>query len=143
MNWGHKIIIVYVVFIAGMGLLIFRASSNNDDLVTSDYYARELQYQQNLDDMKRTSALSSMPDCSLQQDALLIRFPPDFLGKLISGNALLYCPSNAANDLNKTFELKDEVLSIVVPKNYHGAFELQLNWQSDGKKYYFEKKISI
>ena len=51
MNWGHKIIAVYVVFIAGMIFLVFKSSRQNIELVTEDYYAKELVYQQKIDEL--------------------------------------------------------------------------------------------
>ena len=45
MNWGYKIILVYVLFVAGIVFLVVRSSMENTDLVTSDYYEKELKYQ--------------------------------------------------------------------------------------------------
>ena len=50
MNWGYKILMVYVIFIAGILLLVFKSSSQNQDLVTEDYYEQELKYQQKIDE---------------------------------------------------------------------------------------------
>ena len=46
MNWGYKILTVYIIFIAGILFLVFKSSNQNQDLVTKDYYEQELKYQQ-------------------------------------------------------------------------------------------------
>ena len=49
MNWGYKILFVYIAFIAGILLMVFKSSTQKRDLVTADYYAKELKYQERID----------------------------------------------------------------------------------------------
>ena len=44
---------VYLAFVAGMGFLVFKASNQEFDLVTKDYYEQELKYQQVIDQSAR------------------------------------------------------------------------------------------
>jgi hypothetical protein len=143
MNWGHKILFVYIAFVAAMLFLVLKASSQKDDLVTQDYYGQELKYQQRIDETERTNALSAALQCVYKEGMLVISFPGDFSGKAISGNALLYCPSDEGKDIKQDFMIKDNALEVAIPNNYKGAFELHINWQSGGQQYYYEKKIFI
>ncbi len=143
MNWGYKILFVYVAFIAGTLFLVFRASGEKDDLVTEDYYSQELKYQQKIDQMSRTGALSAPVKYELNAGQLLVSFPNDFSGKKIAGNILLYCPSDEGKDIKQDFNIQDAVLKIRIPPAHNGAYELHINWQADGLDYYFEKKIFI
>jgi hypothetical protein len=59
MNWGYKILFVYLAFVAGILLMVFKSSIQKRDLVTPDYYAKELKYQQRIDAVKKTQALSA------------------------------------------------------------------------------------
>ena len=59
MNWGYKILMVYILFVAGIMVMVFMSSTQNTDLVTTDYYEKELVYQQKIDQISRTSALSA------------------------------------------------------------------------------------
>ena len=45
MNWGYKIMLAYVVFIAGILFLVFKSSSQKVELVTENYYEQELKFQ--------------------------------------------------------------------------------------------------
>ena len=58
LSWGYKITLVYIAFVAGMGFLVFKASSQKFDLVTKDYYEQELKYQQVIDQAANSSRLS-------------------------------------------------------------------------------------
>lgn len=144
MNWGKKILIVYVVFIAGILYMVFKSSSQKSDLVTADYYAKELRYQEKIDEMNRVVALGAPVEYVIKDRILYIRFPGDFAGKKLVGEAVLYCPSDENKDFKKDFSLKDETLQLDIPATGNGLYELQLSWKDEaGLTYYFEKKIFI
>ena len=143
MNWGYKIIVVYVVFVAGMIFLVVKSSQQNKDLVTEDYYAKELVYQQKIDQSKRVAALTAAVDVGVVDHELIIRFPKDFAAKKITGDAVLYCPADEQKDMNQAFTLRDEQLHIRLGENYKGLFYVKINWEADGVTYYYEKKIII
>lgn len=94
MNWGYKILSFYALFVFGILFMVFKSSSQNTDLVTTDYYAKELKYQDKIDEQNRVSALTTPINYKLSNDSLIITFPNDFVGKLLTGNVVLYCVSN-------------------------------------------------
>ncbi len=143
MNWGAKIVVVYIVFIAGILFMVFKSSSEKSDLVTTDYYAKELKYQEKIDEMNRVSALSTEVDIVIKDNVLTVLFPKDFAGKKLTGDAVLYCPSDEKKDLRNSFSLQDEPLKISIPAKNRGLHELHLSWKEGGVTYYFEKKIFI
>jgi hypothetical protein len=143
MNWGKKILTVYILFVLGILLMVFKSSREKDDLVTPDYYAQELKYQQKIDQVKRTNALSGTPDVTVTGNHLQVHFPNDFAQKKIDGDVLLYCPSDENKDVKQIFSVKDEDLLMPIPATSRGLFELHMTWEVEGVKYYFEKKIVI
>lgn len=143
MNWGKKILIVYVVFVLGIVFMVYKSSTQNADLVTTDYYDKELKYQEKIDEGKRVAALSAPVEFSIKENAVTIQFPKDFAGKQLAGEAVLYCPSDKKKDFKKSFTLKDEPLQMDIPAGSKGLYELHLSWQDGGVTYYFEKKIFI
>lgn len=143
MNWGTKILIVYLVFVAGIVFMVFTSSMQKTDLVTTDYYNKELKYQDKIDEMNRVSALSAPVKYVLKDNELIIEFPDDFAGKKLTGEAVLYCPSDENRDIKQSFLLLDESLKMKIPATKNGLYQLQLTWQDGGVRYYFEKKIFI
>ena len=143
MNWGAKIVVVYVVFIAGILFMVFKSSSEKSDLVTTDYYAKELKYQEKIDEMNRVSALSTEVAVVIKDNELIVLFPKDFAGRKLTGEAVLYCPSDEKKDLKNNFTVQDEPLKIIIPAKNRGLHELHLSWKDGGVTYYFEKKIFI
>jgi nitrogen fixation protein FixH len=143
MNWGKKIVLVYVVFVAGILFMVFKSSTQKTDLVTTDYYAKELKYQDKIDEMNRVEALSAPVEFTVQNNEVIIQFPKDFAGKRLTGEAVLYCPSDENKDVQNNFSVQDEPLKIIIPAKNKGLHELHLTWKDGTVTYYFEKKIFI
>jgi len=143
MNWGTKILFVYIAFVLGIVFMVFKSSTQSTDLVTTDYYNKELCYQQKIDELKRTSALSAPVGYSIRDNSMIIYFPKDFAGKKLVGEAVLYCPSDEKKDVAKQFTITDGPLQIAIPQGSHGLYELHLSWKGGEISYYFEKKIFI
>ncbi len=134
---------VYVVFVAGMVFLAFKSSQQNIELVTEDYYAKELLYQQKIDETKRAASLSAPVEIKFINHELTIHFPKDFATKKIVGNAVLYCPSDEKKDMNQPFIVTDSAVSIAVPDTYHGLHYVKIEWRVEEVDYYYEYKLII
>ena len=143
MNWGYKILIVYGVFVAGILFMVFRSANQKMDLVTTDYYAKELKYQDNIDATTNANALSEDIRYEIKNNQVVLHFPKDFFGKKITGNAVLYCPSDEDKDIKQDFSLQDAPLILQLTNRSKGQYELHISWQADGITYYFEQKIFI
>jgi hypothetical protein len=142
-NWGYKIAAVYLVFVAGIMYLVVQSSRQQVDLVTPDYYAQELKYQDRIDESQRAAALSEQLQFSVDNSVLSIKFPTEFAGKSITGNVLLYCPANKDNDISRSITVADGKMNITLPEKNKGAHELQVSWEVEGVKYYFGKTLFI
>jgi len=143
MNWGYKILFVYLAFISGILFMVFRSAGEKTDLVAPDYYAQELKYQDKIDQSQRTASLSSPLQYSIANGRLNIIFPGDFKGKSLEGSIVLYCPADKRKDLEQPFTVQDEAASLALPVGYAGLFELQVSWKAEGNTYYFEKRVFI
>ena len=132
---------VYVTFVAGMGFLVFKASSQKFDLVTKDYYEQELKYQQIIDQSANTSKLSAPVTIEKREGELKISFPDVMKNKKKLVDFYLYYAADAKKDFRKKFELNENELAQVLPIGMKGMYELKLSWEAEGVKYYFEKKL--
>ena len=143
MNWGYKILVVYLIFVTGMLFLVYKSSIQKMYLVTTDYYGKELKFQEQIDETKRADALSESIQYEIKSNQLLIKFPKDFSGKKITGTAELYCPSDENKDVKQSISLQDTLLTMKITSANKGLHELHIWWSADSVKYYFEKKIII
>jgi len=143
MNWGYKILLAYVVFVTGIMFMVFKSSNQKMDLVTEDYYGKELKYQHQIDAMNSVQKLSDTVAYKMNDGHLTIVFPKDFKGKKISGDIVLYCPSDEDKDVTTNFSVEDTPVSVYIKTGNKREYELQLSWQADKTSYYFEKKLII
>jgi hypothetical protein len=102
MNWGHKIIIVFVVFAAGILTLVTKSMRTKIDMVTPDYYGEELKYQQVIDGKQNAAALSSAVIVTQPEEGVMLTFPPELQGKAITGKLTFYRPSDSGKDIHQT-----------------------------------------
>ena len=142
-NWGYKILLVYLVFVAGILYLVVQSSKQSVDLVTPDYYAQELKYQEKIDQRKRAEALSGPLRYQIIGQQLEVIFPREFAGKTIGGELLLYYPANSSKDVRAPIAATDNTMRINLPKDTHGMHILQVSWTSDGISYYVEENLFI
>lgn len=143
MSWGYKILIVYFLFIAGIGFMVYESSTQKIDLVTTDYYAKELKYQQKIDQIARVEELSEPVSCNIINNDLVIEFPKEFNDKRIAGEIRLYCPSDEQKDVTKQFDLVGNKLTFPLPKNVFGQYELHLLWKCNGEDFFIQKKLFL
>ena len=132
---------VYIAFVGGMGFLVIKASSQKFDLVTKDYYDQELKYQQVIDQAANSSRLSAPVTIEKRDRELKISFPDEVKNKKKSVDFYLYYAADAKKDFRKSFELNENELVQALPVGMKGMYELKLSWETEGVKYYFEKKL--
>ena len=141
MSWGYKIMFVYLAFVAGMCFLIFKASNQEFDLVTKDYYEQELKYQQVIDQSANASRLSMPLYIEKKEAELKISFPDEMKNKKKLVDFYLYYAADAKRDFRRSFELNENELAQALPVGMKGMYELKLTWETEGVKYYHEQKI--
>ena len=132
---------VYIAFVAGMGFLVFKASSQKFDLVTKDYYDQELKYQQVIDQAANSSRLSAPVTVDRKEGEIKISFPDEMKNKKKTVDFYLYYAADAKKDFRKSFELNENVLAQALPVGMKGMYELKLTWEAEGVEYYFEQKL--
>jgi nitrogen fixation protein FixH len=142
-NWGYKIMTVYIVFVAGIMYLVVQSSRQAQDLVTPDYYAQELRYQERIDQSSRAASLSEPVRYSLEPGSIRIRFPKEFEGKAITGQILLYYPADSKKDVNAKIQATGNEMTLAIPEKRSGMHVLQVSWESGGQSYYFEENLFI
>ncbi|CAN5549690.1 hypothetical protein BH10BAC2_BH10BAC2_40420 [soil metagenome] len=142
MNWGNKLVIVFVAFTVLIGTLVYKAINAQYDLVSEEYYQDELKYEDHITAVKNTTKLSSV---TIQQNAgsIIVTLPKEMNGYKVDGNAWFYYKTNAANDRKQVFSTSDGTTSFTKQGLPKGNVLLKLNWKSGNEDYYVEKIISL
>lgn len=143
MNWGNKLVVVFIVFGAFIGYLVYRAVNTKYDLVSKDYYKDELRYQDKIDRQNNAAKIS---DVKIEQDAdaVIIHLPNEQKGFAVTGDVFFYCITDELKDYHTALQVDSSNQQIIMKKSLQkGAYNVKINWQVGKEPFYFEKKLLI
>lgn len=144
MSWGYRITILTVGFVCFMTFLVISAFRQNFDLVTEDYYSKELQFQGQIDKQYNQQQLTDSLTCVVTEHAVIIKYPDEFIGKKIEGKILFFRPSDAKKDVAVAVASAPNGIQLLQKRLFaKGMYKAQLDYSVEGKKYYYEKTIMI
>ncbi len=144
MNWGHKLILVFVIFAAGMIYLAYRCMHINTDLVTKEYYKDELRYQDVIDGTKSADSLSRKVQLIQRDEAITVQLPGEMKDEKVSGNIWFYCAADAKRDRHISIEMNSEGFQEINKKIFlPGIYTVKFNWTSNDRHYYSEQPLTI
>ena len=142
-NWGHSIIIVYVLFVGGILLLAYKSSQQKFDLVQRDYYGAELKYQEVIDATQRAVNLGEALQVERNGPLLHVILPKNLQTNTSKVSVEMYCISNEKGDIKKEMQIGNGVFDIELLSTMKGNYTLKLLVYNNGVNYYFEKKLML
>lgn len=143
MNWGKKILLVYLVFVGGIMLLVYKSVIQKEELVTPDYYQKELAFQHAIEERNRAQSLSSPVVFQMESDSLRVKFPVEMTKESLVAEVQLYCPSNKDHDRVFKMNIQNGHLSVPMRTVAKGYYEIHLRWVAQNKGYYIEDKLFV
>lgn len=144
MNWGKRIAVLYISFVIMIVALVVISSKQDIELESKDYYAQELKYQQKINALNNSNALTSTVTSQLTENGVLLSFPKEQANTNIKGDALFFCAYDSKKD--KKIELKpNENGEQLIPFSLlsTGKYTIKISWNVLGKDFYKENPITI
>lgn len=145
-KWGYGIVILYSGFVLFMVSLVLFVTFQKIDLVSPDYYQQDLTHQSRIDATLRAMALSEKLNFTYlpKQHLLSIGFPKEHLLENVTGQIILFRPSdanldqviNVAPDSSGVQQIKTQPLA-------KGLWKVSIEWQAFGEKYFFSETVYI
>tara|TARA_B100001146_G_scaffold213216_1_gene213361 strand:- start:473 stop:919 length:447 start_codon:yes stop_codon:yes gene_type:complete len=144
-NWGIGIVIGMTLFISFIMYLVIRMTTEeafDHDMVTENYYAKEMVYQREIDAETNTKNLNGKIKSRKVADGWELMFPSELEPSRVKGNLYLYRPSN--EDLDSEWPLELENSKFLIPKEHliEGRWNLTLEWEYEGKDYMYKESIT-
>ncbi|MFM2156764.1 MAG: hypothetical protein RL516_1513 [Bacteroidota bacterium] len=142
MNWGYRILFVYLLFVIGMLTLVYKCTKQNTELVAENYYDEEMKYQNQFVNMQ--NAASALVVCNpVNSNAIDLMFPADFTNRVITGQITFYRPDNKQKDFTMQIKNENGKMRVVTDKLSSGYWRFTIAWSCDGKEYLQEEKIML
>lgn len=141
MNWGKSIVLSFVFFAVFIGLLVAVCVRQDIDLVSKNYYAEELEYQQQIERISNTAQLTQRPTVHVVNGMIEVKF--DQPGEIGDGKLMLFRPSDERMD--KQFDMWGEggIQRFDVRSLPGGMYRLKMRWTMSGREYYIEDVITL
>lgn len=139
-NWGTGIVIAFVLFISFILYFVFLVQSSSkydNELVTEDYYKKELEVNGNLERLENANKLENQVSINntVNSEGIEILFPADFDYKNITGKVFLYRPSNQKLDSEIPISLSSTRLLIPKSNLVGGLWDITVEWQYKGEEF--------
>ena len=146
MNWGWKIVVVYSAFVVMTLGMVFYFMGHKVDLVATDYYKQEIEYQDQIDKIANAKSLKEPLgfEFSPARRTVKINFPSEHLVSGLNGKIHFYRPSDSS--LDKEFDINptesgEQVISIGSLNK--GLWKVKISWMAADISYYDEKVITL
>lgn len=142
--WPRVLIAYFVVFASAMVAWVAYAVHQKTDLVSTDYYAQEILYQQQVDRISHTQAIRGQYSVSYDAAAktITIGLPQTHARGGATGKIHLYRPSDAK--LDRDFSLAVDGgghQTIPATELRPGLWKVRTSWEIDGQGYFFDEPV--
>lgn len=143
MNFGSKITVLYLSFVGLILTLVFMCFGQKVELVSKDYYAQELKFQDKIDAINNEKGLSGSINHALSGKKIVLTIDSTLLSNDFEGTINFFRPSDSSKDLKVKMNFKGLEQIIDGTELIHGAYKMQLTWVSNKKNYFKEEVIFI
>ena len=141
-NSGNIIITFFVIFIIVIIGFVLLITTNNDfkhQMVTENYYQKELNFQN--DFLKYQRSKNFDVKINFNKNKLIVEFPENLRLNSVKGSVTVYRPSNNSLDFKKEIILKKNNFIIDFNKKSKGKWIVFLDWSYDNIDYMHKKEI--
>lgn len=142
MNWGNKILVVFIAFGSMISYMVYRCMRTPVNLVSEQYYKDELAYQNVIDGTRQANALSYKVGLVTVNGTIRVNLPPEMRNRAVKGTIIFYCPSDARRDrsirLRADAAGQQDIEHGIVPA---GHYTVKLSWESEGVRYFNEQSF--
>jgi hypothetical protein len=141
-SWGSRIFLLYTGFVALILFLVVKSSLQKIDLVSSDYYKQEIEFQSRYEEESRANNLSQNLSWMVTSQNIEFTFPEGM--KDLKGEIYFMKPNNKEQDLRVPVSVDiRNVQSINTTDLDPGVYRLQVQWQGNGQKYFKQGVIVV
>ncbi|WP_025763926.1 FixH family protein [Dyadobacter tibetensis] len=142
-NWGAGIAGLYLSFVAMIILLVIMSSQQKIDLVTTNYYKEELNFQSKIDKKNASQTLDTPLSWAVGTHDLTMSYPTIFADRLLTGTIHFYCPSDDTKDRKMPLKSSDHKQIIALSELAAGRYKIEIDWQAGSQSFWDEGVIVI
>ncbi len=143
MDWGKKILFLYIGFATLMTFLVIMSFRQKTDLVTQDYYEEELLFQNQIDATKNAYLYQDSIFITMNAEMVTLQFAQTFTSAA-TGQVYFYKASNSDFDFKFPLELNSKGIQQFTRNTFaKGFYTVKMQWIKNDISYYLEKNIVL
>lgn len=145
MNWGLRIVLAFSVFAVLVFTMVFISMNQDINLVATDYYKQEIEYEAQIQRERNTNSLEKSPEILIEKSTqqVIVKFPPELYAQTIDGYIHMFRPSDANQDKKYKLELDSlGIQKVSIVNNLKGLWKIKLYWNNGDQQYYMEKLLT-
>lgn len=124
--------------------MVFVSMGKNVDLVSENYYEKEIKYQNQIDILRKSAEINNKIETVLNGNEILINYNDSELKGRISGEIVFYRPSDAKKDFKVEINPGVNGIQSVASDNLDkGQWKIRFDIMQNNEKYFAEKTIFI
>jgi hypothetical protein len=145
-NWSTGIVMAFAIFITFILYFVLKVQGDakyDHEMVTEEYYKKEIGFQGQLDKQQNAMDLAEKLIIKNTNEGLVIQFPKSFDYKKIQGNVSLYRPSNQQLDFDMQISLSTSNLLVPKTKLAGGRWDITIDWNYNGKAFLNKETVNL
>jgi hypothetical protein len=145
-TWAHAAVAIPITIVVVFTSVLIRSMSDEKktELVTEDYYAKEIQFQDQIDRTKNALILKTVLEWNKIGENWQLGLKGDFNPNNAVGSLTIYRPSDSTLDFEVPMELDTNFTQLVSGKNFKkGKYQIQVRWTVNDLDCYLEKNVFI
>ncbi|HMO39515.1 MAG TPA: FixH family protein [Saprospiraceae bacterium] len=139
-NWGTGIALFYTIFAAVLIFAVIKSTSYDNSLVSDQYYADDLKYQEHYVKLVNSKALTEDLKIVCGKTDVTLTFPEEV--GAVQGEIVFFCPSDSKQDF--TLPVRPDAerrQNVPIEGLKPGLWKVKVDWQANGKTYYKEETV--
>ncbi len=140
MNWGYRITLLYLGFVAFMLTMVVMTFQYKVNLIAPDYYKKEMAYQDEINKMNNLAALEQGVQFEYKDKMLWLELPSG----MAEGEIEFFRPADGRKDFKIALSTDESGKQAIPTEGLdNGLWRLKIDWKSNDKNFYNEQRIKI
>ena len=142
-SWGTKLAIGASIYVIGILTFVGFSTTQKINLVSKDYYPKEVVYQEQIDKIKNAKELKDNIEIIQENESLQIQFPANMHNQ-VKGEIIFYRPADYEFDIKTAIKIDEDGLQeLNTNQLLKGMYTIKIDWEHDGVGYYIEDAVYL
>lgn len=143
MNWGHGILAVIILFVLGIGSMVYVSSRQKIEMMDDQYYERELKHQSLIDGEENLNKAHGHITIYDSTKYLVVHISENVTDSLQEGNLNFLRPADKRLDRNIELIPNNGVQLIPKSSLVKGNYNVRVSWTNGVAPYYKQLFVDV